>query len=181
MLKRELNPGTVLVPCPVALVSVGDEKEKNIITISWTANVSSRPPRMAISIVPKRHSFGLLKRIEDFVINIPSKDLIEAAVTCGTKSGRSIDKFRECNFSAEPSSKITSPRIAECPLNIECKTWKVIEVGSHHLFIGDVVAVHIDEDVLDAEGEPDLKKFTVIAFMPLTRQYWTVDSFLRAW
>lgn len=180
-MKRELKPRTVMVPCPVALVSVGDEQKTNIITISWAANVSSRPPRMGISVVPKRHSYGILKRVGDFVINIPSKDLVEAAVTCGTKSGRDIDKFKTCNFTPKPSKQITSPMIADCPLNIECKTWKVIELGSHHLFIGDVVAVHIDEDILDEEGEPDLTKFSVFAYMPLVMEYWVVDSFLRKW
>lgn len=167
------------MPCPAALISVGDETEKNIITLSWIANLCSRPPRMGIGIVPKRHSYGLLKRIGDFVINIPSKEHIEAVVICGTKSGRAIDKFDVTGFTPMPSTQITSPMIAECPLNIECKIWKVIEVGSHHLFIGDVVAAHIDDYVLDEKGEPDLAKMKLITYNPLVGQYWAVNEYLR--
>ena len=180
-MKRELRPGTVMVPCPVTLVSVGDEREANIITLSWAANISSRPPRMAVGVRPERYSYSILKRVGDFVINIPSTDFIEAAVTCGTKSGRDTNKFEACNFTAKPSLHISSPMIAECPLNIECKTWKVVEVGSHHLFIGDVVAVHIDEEVLDKDGEPDLSKLNIFAYIPLTREFWAVNKFLRPW
>jgi flavin reductase (DIM6/NTAB) family NADH-FMN oxidoreductase RutF len=181
MMKRELKPGTVLVPCPVVLVSVGDKEEQNIITISWTANMSSRPPRMGIGVVPQRHSYDLLKRIGDFVLNIPSANQIESAVLCGTKSGQTINKFEACQFTPSPSTQIISPMIAECPINIECKTWKVVEVGSHHWFIGDVRAVHINHDKLDEVGEPNMEKLSIIAYIPLVGQYWLVNQFLREW
>ncbi len=179
--KRTQKWGTVLVPCPVALVSVGDGTKANIITISWTANLSSRPPRIGISVVPKRHSYDLLQRFGNFVINIPSADQMDAVMICGTKSGKNINKFEATGFTPISSTKISSPMISECPLNIECKTWKVIEVGSHHLFIGDVVVVHIDEAVLDANGEPDLTKFAIPAYLPLVREFWAVNQFLRKW
>ncbi len=178
-LKRELKPGTVLIPCPAIIVSVGDEKESNLITLSWAANLCSRPPRMGIGVVPKRHSYGLLKRVGDFVINVPSRDQIEAVVLCGTRSGRDVDKFEATGFTSSPSTQITSPMIEECPLNIECKTWKIIEVGSHHLFIADVVAAHIDEKVCNPEGEPDLEKMALFTYNPLVGQYWAVNKFLR--
>ncbi len=178
-MKRQIRPGTVLVPCPAAIISVGDEKESNLITLSWVGNLCSKPPRMGIGVVPKRHSYGLLKRIGDFVINVPSRDQIEATVLCGTKSGRDVDKFTATGLTPKPSTLITSPMISECPLNIECRTWKIIEVGSHHLFIGDVVAAHIDEKVLNDEGEPDLKKMALFTYNPLVGQYWAVNEFLR--
>lgn len=178
-MKREIKPGTVLIPCPAVIVSVGDETETNLITLSWVANLCSNPPRMGIGVVPKRHSYDILKRVGDFVINVPSKDLIGETVLCGTKSGRDLDKFEATGLTAKPSMQITSPMIAECPLNIECRTWKIIEVGSHHLFIGDVVAAHIDEQVLDEQGEPDLAKMGLFTYNPLVGQYWTVNEFLR--
>ena len=178
-LKRELKPGTVLVPCPAAIISVGDETESNLITLSWVANLCSKPPRMGIGVVPKRHSYGLLKRIGDFVINIPSQDQLEATVLCGTQSGRDVDKFEATGLTPQPSMQITSPMIRECPLNIECRTWKIVEVGSHHLFIGDVVAAHINEEVLNTEGEPDLAKMAIFTYNPLVSQYWAVNEFLR--
>lgn len=178
-MKRELKAGTVLVPCPAVIVSVGDEKETNLITLSWVANLCSNPPRMGIGVVTKRHSYGLLKRIGDFVINVPSRSQIKETVICGSKSGRDIDKFEVTGFTPKPSTKITSPMISECPLNIECRTWKIIEVGAHHLFIGDVVAAHIDEEMLDDEGKPDLAKMKLFTYNPLVGQYWAVNKFLR--
>jgi len=178
-MKRELKPGTVLIPCPAVIVSVGDETESNLITLSWVANLCSNPPRMGIGVVPKRHSYGLLKRIGDFVINVPSKNQIEGTVICGTRSGRDIDKFEATGFTPKPSTQITSPMISECPLNIECRTWKIIEVGSHHLFIADVVAAHIDEKVLNKDGTPDLTKMGLFTYNPLVGQYWIVNEYLR--
>jgi flavin reductase (DIM6/NTAB) family NADH-FMN oxidoreductase RutF len=178
-MKQEHKPATVLVPCPAVLVSVGNEMSANIITLSWVANVCSKPPQIAIGVRPQRHSFGLLGQIGDFVVNVPSEDLLEAVVTCGTKSGRSIDKFTTCNLTPEPSSKVTSPRIKECPLNIECKTRQVVELGAHHLFVGEVLTWHIDEAVLDAEGEPDLAKMKLFTYNPLVGQYWSLSSHLQ--
>ncbi len=178
-MKQEHKPATVLVPCPAVLVSVGNEMGANIITLSWVANVCSKPPQIAIGVRPNRHSFGLLEQIGDFVVNVPSEDLLEAVITCGTKSGRSIDKFATCNLTPEPSSKVTSPRIKECPLNIECKTLQVIELGAHHLFVGEVLAWHIDDKVLDEDGEPDIAKMRLITYNPLVGQYWSLGTHLR--
>jgi flavin reductase (DIM6/NTAB) family NADH-FMN oxidoreductase RutF len=174
--KQQKKWGTVMVPCPVVLVSVGDETEANIITLSWAANVCSKPPRMVIGVRSERHSFGLLKRIGDFVINIPSANHLKAVVLCGTKSGQTVDKFKATGFTKQPSTEITSPMIAECPLNIECKTWKIIELGSHHLFIGDVLNVHIDEPVLTENGKVDLKKMNLFTYNPLVGQYWSLGQ-----
>lgn len=168
--------GTVMVPCPVVLVSVGDETEANIITLSWAANVCSKPPRMVVGVRPERHSFSLMQRIGDFVINIPSANHLEAVSLCGTKSGKTVDKFEATGFTKQPSTKITSPMITECPLNIECKTWKVIELGSHHLFIGDVVNVHIDDAVLTEDGKVDFVKMNLFTYNPLVGQYWSLGQ-----
>jgi flavin reductase (DIM6/NTAB) family NADH-FMN oxidoreductase RutF len=170
-LKKLIAPGTVIVPCPVVLVSVGDKDKANIITLSWAANVCSEPPMIAIGVRPKRYSHELLRRTGDFVVNIPSRTLLKATVICGTKSGRALDKFKACNLTPQPSLKVKSPGIAECPLNIECQTRQIVELGSHHLFIGEVEAVHIDEGVLNAKGEPNAAKLGLFAFLPLTGEY----------
>ena len=178
-MKHQKKWGTVMVPCPAVLVSVGDVAESNIITLSWAANVCSRPPRMAIGVRPERHSYAILRRTGDFVINIPSANHLKAVILCGTQSGKTIDKFKATGFTPQPSTKITSPMIAECPLNIECKTWKIVEIGSHDLFIGDVVNVHIDDEVLTAEGKVNLEKMKLFTYNPLVGQYWSLGQKLE--
>jgi len=178
-MKQLIDPGTVMVPCPVVLVSVGDKEKANIITLSWAANVCSEPPMIAIGVRTKRHSFELLRRAGDFVVNVPSKSLLKAVVICGTKSGRDIDKFKVCKLTPQPSLKVKSPGIAECPLNIECKTQQIVELGSHHLFIGQVEAVHIDDKVLTAKGEPSAAKMGLFVFLPLTGEYRSLGAQMK--
>ena len=178
-MKQQKKWGTVMVPCPAVLVSVGDETEANIITLSWAANVCSKPARLAIGVRPERHSYNLLQRTGDFVINVPSAELLKAVVLCGTQSGKTVDKFAATGLTPQASTQITSPMIAECPLNIECKTWKIIELGSHHLFIGNVVNVHIDEAVLTDEGKVDLQKMNLFTYNPLVGQYWSLGEQLE--
>lgn len=117
-----------------------------------------------------------MKNTGDFVVNIPSADLIEATRLCGTKSGKDIDKFAAAHLTAEPSTKVTSPMIKECPINIECRTKQVISLGSHDLFIGEVVAVHIDDSMLDKKGSFDAAKARLFTFLPLTGEYWALGE-----
>ncbi|MFX0168505.1 MAG: flavin reductase family protein [Candidatus Hodarchaeota archaeon] len=178
-MKHEIKPTTAMVPCPAVLVSVGDKEETNIITISWAANVCSNPPRVVISVRPDRHSYALLQRTGDFAINIPATDQLGAVILCGTKSGKTVDKFKATGFTPQASTEIASPIIAECPLNIECKTWKVIELGSHHLFIADVLKIHINKDVLNEKGRVDLGKLNLLTYNPLVGQYWSLGHQLQ--
>jgi flavin reductase (DIM6/NTAB) family NADH-FMN oxidoreductase RutF len=131
---------------------------------------------VVVGIRPKRYSHDLVKDAGDFVINIPSTDLIEATRLCGTKSGKDTDKFAEAHLTAEPSTKITSPMIKECIINIECKTKQVITLGSHDLFIAEVVAVHMDESVMDKKGEFDAAKAKLFTFVPQTGDYWELGK-----
>ncbi|RDE13328.1 MAG: flavin reductase family protein [Candidatus Thorarchaeota archaeon] len=178
-MKRQLEPSNSVVPCPAVLVSVRGPDRPNIITLAWAANVCSEPPTVVVGIRPRRYSHGLVKEAGDFVVNIPSADLLEATKLCGTKSGRDMDKFAVSHLTAEPSTKVTSPMIKECPINIECKTKQVITLGSHDLFIAEVVAVHIDESVLDEKGNFDAAKAKLFAFLPLTGDYWALGEALR--
>jgi len=176
LMKREFKPSTALVPCPVVLLSVTGEEKPNIITLSWAANVCSEPPTIAVGIRPNRYSHKMVQEAGDFVLNLPSAKQIEATVFSGTKSGREFDKFAECGFTAAKASKVTSPMIEECPINIECKTTQIVGLGSHDLFIAEVVAVHIDESVLGENGRLDPAKVQLFTYLPLIGKYWTLGD-----
>lgn len=160
MTKREFPPSEALYPVPVILVSCLDKtsKKTNVITLAWCGVVSSNPPMIGISIRPSRLSHKLIQKTKDFVVNIPSVKILKEADLCGMLSGRDIDKFKECSFTSAASSKIASPMITECPVNIECKLKDVIKLGVHDLFIGEVVAVHADDDILKPGGSIDYEK-----------------------
>jgi len=178
-MKREFKPSTALIPCPVVLLSVTGAEKPNIITLSWAANVCSKPPTIAVGIRPNRYSHKMVQDAGDFVLNIPSAEQIEATVFSGTKSGREFDKFAECGFTAAKASKVISPMIEECPINIECKTTQIVGLGSHDLFIAEVVAVHIDESVLGKKGRLDPSKAHLFSYLPLIGKYWTLGEQLR--
>ncbi|TFF86591.1 flavin reductase family protein [Candidatus Thorarchaeota archaeon] len=175
-MRIEKRPSTALVPCPAILLSVAGDERPNIITLSWAANVCSNPPMLAVGIRPNRYSHQLVKRAGDFVVNIPSADLIKATIFCGSKSGKDHDKFQECGLTAVTSSKVSSPRIEECPINIECKIDKTVSLGAHDLFIGEVVAVHMNESVLDSNGRLDPEKAKLFTYLPLAAEYWNLGE-----
>lgn len=163
-----------MVPCPVVLLSVAGEVKPNIITLSWVANVCSKPPTVVVGIRSERHSYGLVKKAGEFVLNIPSLEQFAGTEFAGTKSGRDHDKFAECGFTPEPATKVSAPMIKECPINIECKTNQVIPLGTHDLFVAEVVAVHIDESTLTEKGRFDASKTSLFTYLSLNGQYWTL-------
>ncbi|MHA1965764.1 MAG: flavin reductase family protein [Candidatus Thorarchaeota archaeon] len=175
-MKRQINPRTALVPSPVVLLSVAGEDRPNIITLSWVANVCSKPPTIVAGIRPERHSYNLVKEAGEFVLNIPSSEYIEGTEFAGTKSGREYDKFVEAGFTPEPATMVNAPIIKECPINIECKTTQIIPLGVHDLFVAEVVAVHVDESTLDENGRFDASKTSLFTYLPLNGQYWTLGK-----
>jgi len=134
---------------------------------------------MVVGIRPERYSHDLVKTAGEFVLNIPSAELIEGTVFAGTKSGRDYDKFSECGFTPESASKIKQPMIKECPINIECKIRNIVPLGVHDLFIVDVLSVHIDESVLNENSKFDASKTNLFTYLPLNGQYWTLGERLR--
>lgn len=174
-----MKPSTAIVPTPVVLLSVRIGDDSNIITLSWVANVCSNPPTVAIGIRPNRHSYNLVKAAGSFVLNIPSADQLESVVFCGTKSGRDYDKFKECGFTAAPATKVSSPLIAECPINVECKVTQVLPLGVHDLFIAQIVAVHIDDSVLTNDDSLDVAKARLFTYIPLSGEYWSIGEKMR--
>lgn len=145
MEKIEWKPGTMIYPLPAVMVSCGSNPEEyNIITIAWTGTVCTDPPMCYISVRPERHSYEIIKRNKEFVINLTTAKLARATDWCGVRSGRDYDKFKETGLHPSKSKKIEAPSIQESPVNIECRVKDIIEVGIHHMFLSEVVSVSAD-------------------------------------
>ncbi len=167
MAKIEWKPGNMLYPLPAVMVSCGTKSEDyNIITVSWTGTINTDPPMVSISIRKERHSFKIIKESGEFVINLTTEEIVRAADWCGVKSGRDFDKFKEMKLTAVSASKIKTPLIAESPVNIECKVSQIIELGTHHMFLAEVVAVNVEERFLDKQTNKfDLRQTNPIAYL----------------
>lgn len=163
--KQVWKPSTMLNPVPVVMVSCSDNNGKsNIITLAWVGTINSDPPMVSISVRKQRYSYELIKQKGEFVINLPSKNLTFAADFCGVKSGKDIDKFKEMKLTPEKAAKIDVPLIKECPVNLECVVRQVMELGSHDLFLAEVVATNVDEKLLDENGKLNLHKAELICY-----------------
>lgn len=150
MAKQKWKPGNMLYPLPVVMVSVcGNNGENNIITIAWAGTICTNPPMVSISVRPERYSYRMLRETGEFVINLTTKELAFAADYCGVKSGRDVDKFRKMKLTPIPADEVKAPMIKESPINIECRVTEVKELGSHHMFLAQVLAVHADEKYMD--------------------------------
>ncbi len=166
MEKITWKPGTMLYPLPAVMVSCGaDAEEYNIVTVAWTGIVNTNPPMCYISLRKSRHSHGIIKKNGDFVINLTTRELAFATDWCGVKSGRDFDKFKEMKLHPAKADKVKAPLIAESPVNIECVVKDIIELGTHDMFLSEIVAVHGDKQYLDAEtGVFNLAKAQPIAY-----------------
>jgi len=148
--KLEWKPGTMIYPLPAVMVSCGAVPEEyNIITISWTGTICTDPAMCYISVRPERHSYNIIRKNGEYVINLTTKLLAFATDWCGIKSGEKYNKFSEMGLTPVHASKVNAPMIKESPVNIECIVKDVIELGSHHMFISEVVAVNADEKYID--------------------------------
>ena len=166
MSKVQWKPGTMVYPVPAVMVSCGiEEADFNIITISWTGTANSNPPMLYISIRPERHSYEIIKKTGEFVLNLTNKDMAFAADWCGVKSGRDVNKFEEMKLTMEASNVIKTPMIAEAPLSIECKVKQIIPLGSHDMFLAEVVSVNADEQYIDPETDAfNMQKAGLVAY-----------------
>lgn len=163
---QSLTPGTLLCPVPAVMVSCASENERpNIITIAWAGTVCSQPPMVSIAVRKERFSHHILLESGEFVVNLVGEEQLKAADFCGVKSGRDADKFAACGLTAVPVPEMTfAPAIGECPLYLACKTRQVIELGSHDLFIGQIVGMGVQEALMDGAGKIDLKKARLTAY-----------------
>lgn len=167
MAKQVWKPGNMLYPVPAVMVSCqgkNPEDKPNIITVAWTGTVCSDPPMVYISVRPDRHSYQMIKESGEFVINLTSEKLVRATDYCGVKSGRDTDKWKETGLTPAPASKVGVPLIAESPVNLECRVTEVKELGSHHMFLAEVVAVDADEEYINAAGKFELSKAELVAY-----------------
>ena len=164
MAKIELSPGAMLNPVPVVMASCGTLEKPNIITIAWTGTVCSNPPMTYISVRPERHSYDIIKESGEFTINLVSRDLTFAADWCGVKSGRDVDKFREQKLTPAAGCKVSCPSIAESPVNLECRVRQVIPLGSHDMFLAEIVAVTADESLMDPSGALRLDRAGLVSY-----------------
>lgn len=165
MKRRVLSSGAVMAPVPAVMVSCGREGETpNIITIAWTGIVNSNPPMTYISVRKERFSHDIIADTKEFVINLTTEELAFATDWCGVKSGRDFDKFREKKLTPVTSEKVSCPSIGESPLSIECRVTEVKELGSHDMFLAEIVSMTAQEELMDENGELHLEKAGLMAY-----------------
>lgn len=164
MAKIKWRGGALTAPVPPAMVSCGTMENSNIITVAWTGITNTVPPKTYISVRPSRHSYGIIKESGEFVINLTPSNLIRAADFCGVYTGAKVDKFSKCSLTKEAASEVSCPIIAESPLSLECKVTDIIELGSHHMFLADIVAVDVDDSLIDGAGKLHLERAELAAF-----------------
>ena len=165
-MKQSWKPGTMIYPLPAVLISCGDnEQEYNLFTVAWTGTVCTNPPMCYISVRPERHSYEIIKRTGEFVINLTTASLARATDWCGVRSGRDYDKFVEMGLTAEAAAVVKAPIVAESPVSIECRVKQIVPLGSHDMFIADVVNVLVDEEYINPEtGKLELERADMIAY-----------------
>ena len=164
MPKKIWKAGAFEYPIPAALITSGDMENSNIMTVAWTGIVNSKPPMVYVSIRPERYSYEIIKQNMEFAINLTNEDLVYATDWCGVKSGRDFDKFKEMNLSKEKANFVKCPLIKESPVSIECKVKEIRDLGSHSMFIADVLSIDPDEKYIDENGEFDISKCNLIAY-----------------
>ena len=165
MSKQSWKPGNMLYPLPVVMVSCNRKGEKpNIVTVAWTGTICSDPAMVSISVRPERYSHDIIEETGEFVINLVTKDLTYATDYCGVRSGRDVDKFKEMNLTPLPSKMIDAVGIEESPVNIECKVVEVKKLGSHDMFIAEVVNVMVDDRYMDENNKFNLNDSDLVAY-----------------
>ena len=164
-MEKTVWKGTVLTsPVPPVMVTCGDSQKANIITVAWTGTVNTKPPMTYISVRPCRHSYAIIKETGEFVINLTSKSLVEKADYCGIYTGAKVDKFSKCGLTMQGAAKVRAPLIAESPVNLECVVKNVIPLGTHDMFLAEIVAAHIDSALIDRNGKLHLENAGLAAF-----------------
>lgn len=164
-MKQSWKPGTMLNPLPAVLVSCGDSACSNLITVAWTGTICTNPPMLYISVRPERHSYDMIKRSMEFTVNLTTAAMARATDWCGVRSGRDYDKWRETGLTPVPGVAVACPAIDESPLSIECRVKEIVHLGSHDMFIADVLNVLADEAYIDPDtGAFDLARANPLVF-----------------
>ncbi len=177
--KKEMwKGGTMIYPLPAPMITCGDiDGSYNIITIAWTGIISTDPPRCYISVRPNRFSYGIIKDNGEFIINLTTAELAYATDWCGVKSGKDVDKFKEMNLTPQRAKDVKPPMIGESPINIECKVFDILEMGSHHMFLADILRIHATEKFINKEtGAFNLSKADPICYSH--GKYYSINKFI---
>lgn len=164
MSKTMWKPGTFLYPLPAVMVSCGTMEKSNIITVAWTGVLNTDPATVYISVRPTRYSYKIIKESREFIINLTTKELARATDWCGVRTGAKVDKFKEMNLHKEKANFVKCPMIKESPVSVECKVKEIKELGSHHMFIAEVLAINADEKYINEKGAFDISKCDLIAY-----------------
>ena len=164
MSKVQWKGGTFIYPIPAVMVSCGTMEESNIITVAWTGILNTNPAMCYISVRPERYSHNIIKENGEFAINLTTRQLAYATDWCGVKSGRDVDKFKEMKLTKEKANIISVPLIKESPVSVECKVKEIVPLGSHDMFVAEIVAIDADEKYIDEKGAFDISKCDLIAY-----------------
>ena len=164
MSKQTWNGGALLAPVPPALITVGNMEKHNVLTIGWTGILNTKPPKTYISVRPERFSYPIIKETGEFVINLPTAEMVNSVDFCGVRSGSKVNKFEHCGFTSEDGVRVSVPSIAECPISIECKVTDSVPLGTHEMFIADILSVRVSEDVIDKSGKLCIEKCNLLAY-----------------
>lgn len=164
MAKVMWKPGTFLYPLPAVMVSCGTMEQSNIITVAWTGILNTNPATVYISVRPQRHSYEIIKKQGEFVINLTTEQLAYATDWCGVKSGKDVDKFATLKLTKQKANFVKCPMIEQSPVSVECKVKEIKEFGTHHTFIAEVLAIHADEKYIDKTGRFDISKCNLITY-----------------
>lgn len=162
--KIHWKPSALLAPVPSVMVSCGTVEKANIITIGWCGVLSTRPPRVYISVRPERHSYNIIKESGEFVINLTPSKLVEVVDYCGTVTGKKVDKAKKTGLTLIESETVTAPTIENCPMSLECKVFDVVKSGSHDIFMADVTSVSLNEDLLDSTGKLHMERAGLLVY-----------------
>ncbi|MBR4873964.1 MAG: flavin reductase family protein [Clostridia bacterium] len=164
MAKIKWRGGALLGPVPPVMVSCGDMEKSNVVTVAWTGILNTIPPKTYISLRPSRYSYEIIKEKGEFVINLTTAELVRTADSCGVYTGRKVDKFAKYGLTKAEAFEVSAPVIGESPLSLECRVTDIVPLGSHDMFIADVVAVDVDESLLDKDGKLHLDRAHLAAF-----------------
>ena len=164
MAKVTWKPGTFLYPLPVVMISCGNMEKSNIITVAWTGILNTDPAMVYISVRPSRYSYKMIKESGEFVINLTNKNLAYATDWCGVKTGEKVDKFKEMKLTKEKAKFVKCPMIKESPVSVECRVKEIKELGTHHMFVAEVLGINADEKYIDEKGAFDISKCDLIAY-----------------
>ena len=162
--RKILKAGTLLAPLPAVMVSCGTIEKANVLTIAWTGIINTHPAMTYISVRPSRYSYGIIKDSGEFVINLTTSKMVRETDFCGVKSGKDMDKIKKCGLHLEPASSVSAPIISESPLSLECKVTEIKPLGTHDMFIAEILAVNVDGRYIDSKGKINLQQSGLMAY-----------------